>query len=465
MKTLHKTLIIITILTVSFGSVNAQKKKMYKASPFQLSLLSPIGTNGLDSDDYVNNLSWNIIWGVSAGLNGLEIGGIGNTETNFVNGVQLAGVFNLVGKTVQGIQISGVVNIVGGEVRGLQIADFGNFNGDNTQGIQTAGFMNVVNGKFRGIQSAGFMNISNKGIKGIQVSGFGNYNGKQTKGVVLAGFMNQTESLKGVALGGFMNTAENNKGVQAAGFMNIGESSKGLQLGGFMNVAESSKGLQVGGFMNIAEESIGIQWSGFMNIAKKVKGVQIGFLNIADEYEGGIPIGFLSFVKDGFQDLEIGYSPALTMVASYKTGIDKFYNIISLGTQFTQGDIWWGLGYGAGTRIPMGSYLTGALELISYNVRTKQLYKNAFEHKKGHHDYDGKRAYKPNKYTTLLFTLDGKIAGNMMWFAGPSFNVYHDFYADPSKPRAFFAPAALFEQLHGETQISLWPGFRVGIRF
>ena len=457
MKALQTTLIIITILSLSFSNAFAQKEKIYKASPFQISLLSPIGSNGLDSDDYVNNLSWNIIWGVSAGLNGIEIGGIGNTETDFVRGVQLAGVFNMVGKTVEGIQISGLINIVGGEVRGLQIADFGNFNGDDTNGVQYAGFMNVVNGKFRGIQSAGFMNISNKGLKGIQLSGFGNYNGKQTKGVALAGFMNQTETLKGLAVGGFMNTAENNKGVQVAGFMNIAESSKGMQLGGFMNVAESSKGLQWSGFMNIAEHIRGIQWSGFMNIAKKVNGVQIGFVNIADEYESGIPIGLLSFVKDGFQDIEIGYSPALSMVASYKTGIDKFYNIISLGTQFTTPDVRWAIGYGFGTRFNMGSYLTGSMELISYSIHESYEYVEHHTHGKRHKDI--------NQLTQILITLEGKVAGSMKWFAGPTFNFHEssDFF-NSNNPKSDFAPWSVYQGVNGKTSLTMWPGFRVGIR-
>lgn len=190
----------------------ALKGKTYHR-PFQLSLVTPIGTNGLKSHNCINHLSINLIAGVSAATEGVEIGGFANVNRKHMYGVQLAGFGNIVGDDAVGVQAAGFGNIVGGDAHALQLAGFGNIAGGKVYSGQIAGFANIAGGSVGGMQVAGFGNIAGK-VNGIQVAGFGNI-------------------------------AENVNGAQISGFINIAERVKGLQLG-LINVSEQMDGIPVG---------------------------------------------------------------------------------------------------------------------------------------------------------------------------------------------------------------------------
>ena len=202
MKIFTRTLLFIALMSTSGIPGKSQEVNEYIYRPFQLTLITPLSTNGFDSKDCVNKISLNLLWGVNAGLQGIEYGGIANIETDFVEGFQYAG--------------------------------FGNFNRGALYGVSGAGFMNTAS-EVKGLQSAGFMNIT-----------------KQLTGAQFAGFMNISDFVRGAQISDFMNIAEEVHGVQAAGFMNIAENVKGTQIG-FINIADNYEAGVPIGFINIVK--------------------------------------------------------------------------------------------------------------------------------------------------------------------------------------------------------------------
>ncbi|MFA6127216.1 MAG: hypothetical protein WC699_07935 [Bacteroidales bacterium] len=403
MKKFTKSLIFFILLSIAAIPAKSQEENEYLYKPFQITLFPPISTNGLDSKDCVNKLSLNVFWGVNAGLQGVEFGGIANIEKDFMKGAQFAGVANIVRGDVIGLQASHFANIVEGNILGAQVSGFANFN----------------RGNFRGGQYAGFGNF-NQGLL------FGN------------------------SAAGFINTALEVKGLQASGFINIADYAQGAQLSGFMNISDEVLGAQAAGFLNIADEVEGAQVSGFMNVAGNVRGTQVGFINIADNYESGVPIGFINIVKNGYHAFEISGSEIWNLNVGYRLGVDRLYTQFMFGSRWDRHDNFWGFGVGIGSRFGITHYLKGSVDFTSYQL---------VEH---HHLY----AQHPNLLEQLRFTMDGKILGNLRWFIGPTFNMLITPYEYP-EPSFLeqFTPWSVYENASGVSYIKMWPGLSGGIRF
>ena len=126
---------------------------------YQVSLIPQISSQGLFNSQVVNQVSLNIIGGHTAGVNGVEVGGIFNVNQQDVRYFQTAGLFNLVGRGVVGVQVAGVSNIVVGQVSGIQVAGVSNRSGD-VKGMQLAGVFNVAKDVRGGVQLAGLVNIA-----------------------------------------------------------------------------------------------------------------------------------------------------------------------------------------------------------------------------------------------------------------------------------------------------------------
>ncbi len=300
-------LVLILMHLLILCSVKAQEdeKGELKKRSFQVTFITPIGTNGVYSGRYINELSLNVLAGYNGGLDGFEIGGC----------------LNIIKNNAEGFQGAGFANIVFGSLNGAQIAGTANMVNDNSEGLQISGFANLSGGSFNGLQASGFGNVAEGNSDIIQISGFGNI----TSGDIT-----------------------------------------GLQIGGFGNISSNIEGAQLGGFINITEEINGAQISGFMNIAEEAEGIQLGFLNFCDTIDG-IPIGFLSFVKKGINTFEFWGSDALHVNIAYKTGVKKFYNIIAAGSHFTSG-FKWAIGYGIGSQFNIGENTIFNLEAISFNI-------------------------------------------------------------------------------------------------
>ncbi|MES2731313.1 MAG: DUF4974 domain-containing protein [Bacteroidota bacterium] len=383
----------------------------YAERAWQLTFVTPLGTNGVESANTVNRLSGNILVGVAAGLEGAEFGGLLNIEKDYMHGAQFAGLGNLVRNEVTGVQIAGITNISGKYSKGIQAAGFANVVADSAQVTQLAGFANVVAGNNRGGQFAGFANIAKGNVVGPQVAGF-------------------------------MNLATGNAHAsQVAGFANI---SKG-----------DVKGAQVAGFMNIAVKDVkGVQVAGFYNQARKVRGSQIGFLNVADSVSG-IAIGFLSFVRHGYSHVEVWGSESLYGNVAFKTGTRHFYNILAAGIQPRGGKYRWGVGYGIGSEQRLSPSLVLNIDAVAYHINENEWWTNRL-----------------NLLNQLKLTLGARLSNRTYFFAGPTLNVQVSrFYnAEKNSYGSDLAPWNFYNHTNEDiidnpTNIRMWIGFNAGFRF
>jgi hypothetical protein len=164
-------------------------------SPVQLSITPGLSTQGLFSSQVVNKLSFNLLCGYTAGVTGVEVGGL----------------FNINKSNVEGIQVGGLFNMVGGHVAGLQVGGLFNLTFNDVDGIQLAGIANVNTGSTNGLQVSGIANINGDKAEGIQVSLF-NYSKSLSK--VQIGIVNMADSSTGYSIG-FVNIIRKNGYVQA----------------------------------------------------------------------------------------------------------------------------------------------------------------------------------------------------------------------------------------------------------
>lgn len=186
---MKKILLAITLYVVSFGVTHSQTNEN-KKSVFQLSFVTPLGTNGLYSSQYTNKASFNILAGVSKNEEAFTFGGLSNIIMQNATGFQFAGLSNYVGNHGKGFQFAGLININRKEFSGIQLAGLIN-TAANTKGFQFAGLSNV--GKdMAGFQFAGLVNTA------------GNVNGFQ-----FAGLINKAKNVVGVQFAGLINIAEN----------------------------------------------------------------------------------------------------------------------------------------------------------------------------------------------------------------------------------------------------------------
>lgn len=194
-------------------------RNFFTTRPFQFSVTPGLSTHGKMSAQVVNNFSFNLFGGYTAGTNGLEIGGLFNIDKKDVKYLQAAGLFNSVGGQVKGLQIAGINNLVFDSVKGLQAAGINNLVKGRMNGLQIAGVYNHVADSVSGMQVAGIGNFSNKKMSGIQVAGIANVGRKKVDGVQVAGIINYAKKLKGVQIG-LINIADTSSGY-SIGLINI----------------------------------------------------------------------------------------------------------------------------------------------------------------------------------------------------------------------------------------------------
>jgi len=173
-------------------------RKYFTRQPFQLSFLPGIGTQGSLSPQITNKISVNMLGGYTAGLTGVELGGV----------------FNIDKRNVHGVQAAGVINVVGGSL----------------EGVQMAGLHNTVLDSLKGLQTAGISNITMKNLKGVQMAGIYNYTSDTLQGVQAAGILNRARVVEGLQLSGLINIAGKSKGLQL-GIINIADTSDGYSIG------------------------------------------------------------------------------------------------------------------------------------------------------------------------------------------------------------------------------------------
>jgi hypothetical protein len=389
------------------GLVAASDSLPYETRPFQISFVTPLGTNGLESGRIVNHASFNLLAGYAAGLDGVEFGGFANVEKHDVRGVQFAGFANVVGGDVSAGQFAGFANVNGGAARGAQFAGFLNLTGDSVLAAQFAGFANIANGSAKGAQFAGFTNIT-----------------------------------KGSALG-----------PQGAGFANIVKGSVGgPQFAGFLNTATRDvHGAQFAGFANVAGRDVrGAQVAGFVNVARKVRGVQIGVVNVADSVNG-VQIGLFNFARHGYRRLELWGNEVMYANVAFKMGGKHFHNIFAVGGSVDGEAYRWATGFGFGSEWSLSNRLLLNVDAIAWHVNENETWTEEL-----------------NLLNQLRANLGFRLGKRAALFAGPTFNVYVSNLYDPENGRYGTNLArwnTSFDRQSGQTRVTMWPGLNAGIRF
>jgi hypothetical protein len=169
----------------------------------QLSLLPFLGTNGFISGKVTNDYSLNALVGYSAGVEQLELSGLGSLVHNDVNGLQLTGVVNVVGGNTHAVQGAGILNANFGKMKGLQAAGIANIVGGDVDGMQWAGITNIGLSNIKGLQAGALYNGVLGNMQGVQVSGTLNIVVGKLKGWQIAPFNIARTVQKGRQIGVF----------------------------------------------------------------------------------------------------------------------------------------------------------------------------------------------------------------------------------------------------------------------
>jgi hypothetical protein len=389
-----KIIVAGVLLFLSFNAYSQEQEKEktndYRRSPIQITFVYPLGTNGVNAANTVNEFSLNVFAGYAAGLDGFEVGGFANIERDFMDGFQVAGFANLVGRG-DGVQLAGFLNGVAHDFDGFQGAGYVNFIGGNHEGLILSGFGNLCIGDGDAVQMTGFGNINVGHFTGLQLSGFGNITG------------------------------------------------------GTMD------GAQISGFGNIANKVDGMQLSGFLNIANKVDGLQLGLFNVCDSIDG-IPIGLASFVRKGYRRMEFAANTALHTNLSFKMGVKHFYNMVSVGANYS-GAFKWALGYGIGSEFDLGKKGKNTLniDLISYNIMENGKY----------FSWD---SYANLEQLRVNFGM--KMSERAQVFFGPTVNFLTTRNSAQGQQMAReIAPYSTWNTTLFNSQFDTWVGINGGIRF
>ena len=402
----------------------------------QISIWPNVGTNLKMSGQVENRISLNILAGYSAGVKGVEVGGLVNIDRKNVFGLQIAGLGNVVGGTTTGAQIGGIFNNSRFDFKGLQLAGISNVILDTIGGVQVAGISNVLRGTMHGWQVAGINNYTSESVDGVQLAGISNIARKDVDVLQVAGIFNIGENVYGFQVSGLVNAARKNVG--------------GWQIAGLANYSKSVRLSQLAGLGNISAERVkGAQIAGLFNYSKYVDGGQIGFINIADSV-GGIPVGFISIVRKGYHKIDLSAEEVLYANFTYKIGVRRFYNMFTAGIQpGSEGPVW-GFGYGIGGQIGTRR------AVVSLDLKGTQIMENVDE-----------QAFNVSFRFSPIVGI--RIVKRLSLFVGPALNLHVSDLKDAVTGEFItnIAPekTLIWEDVPGEnTQFQLWGGGTIGLR-
>lgn len=226
-----KKLIALTAMLTSALFAVAEEDEAYKEvavsqakTPVQISLASPLQLP--TSDRNVCGLRFNIFYGHSLEVCGLDLGLVGTTGEDC---------------DVTGLQLS-VYNGVGGSMNGVQFGLFANRVVRSARGVQFSGLVGWNSIYFGGVQFAPFS--FNGDLDGVQ-AGFFNWNTGITRGLRL-GMINVGKAQTTGAEFGFINFADAGFDGFQCGLINlVSGSSCGCQLG-LINASDDHVGAQIG---------------------------------------------------------------------------------------------------------------------------------------------------------------------------------------------------------------------------
>lgn len=107
------------IVAADQSTPNTEKEYIYL--PLALSIVPQVSSVEYEPNE-VPHLSFNLLAGYYAKLDGFELGGLANLQTEEAYGVQIAGLTNVVGGNVKGFQAAAGLNLARTDLKGLQVA-------------------------------------------------------------------------------------------------------------------------------------------------------------------------------------------------------------------------------------------------------------------------------------------------------------------------------------------------------
>lgn len=281
----------------------ANKAEAQNEKNAQFTFFYPIGSSGLNSTNYSYHFSFNTIYGTTGGINGFELGSVGNIVTGNVKGLQVAGVFNIAAPN-----------------HSTEMAQITADSSQTMNGIQLAGVSNLVNGNQKGWQIAGVCNTTTGSSSGVLLSGVSNITRKDVNGAMVSGVFNSARTLKGFQLS----------------------------------------------TINIATKRVNGAQVGVVNIAPKGKGFQLGVVNIGQAASDSIiPLGVINIFRDGYYAFELSTDEKLFSQISYKMGVEKLYTIFQFGVSFRNNTQYYSAGAGLGSIFDITPVNKINLELIT----------------------------------------------------------------------------------------------------
>lgn len=313
---MKKTGILILSIYLQIMGLCAQNNGT-KSAAFQLSFFPPLSTQGTEASKYDNNVSLNILAGISNNVSSFSMSGLGMYVVNDISGVHLSGLATIAGNNGKGAMFAGILNKTK-DFQGLQMGGLANISNYVT-GIQFGGLTNFNTGSVVGLQFAGLWNRNGKSMVGLQFASLGNVNRSDMVGFQFAGLSN----LNNGSMVGF----------QAAALSNINRGNMdGFSIAGVQNLVSGDiKGNQIAGVINTANDVSGFQVAGLINVAKNVKGFQLATLvNVAERND--YPIGLVNIIKYGGEmGLGITYNETGTTMLSFRSGGRILYGIVGVG--------------------------------------------------------------------------------------------------------------------------------------
>lgn len=489
-NTMKKVKITILLAGLLIGVISAYARtvdtlKIHRHA--QATFVHPLGTNKEEAPSVINNFSFNLFYGVSGGVHGVEIGGLINRTYGDVRGFQFAGLGNSSSGSVSGFQAAGLYNLTGGRMSGAQLGGLVNSNRKDVSGAGFAGIAQIANGSSNGAYFAGLANVNSGysigayfagitnvtlgGSHGVQFSGLANLNKGQMNGALFSGLATvNTGNMDGVQFSGLSNVnlgklegvqfaglsnvvVKEAQGTQVAGLSNVAVRSAQSQIAGLANVAvQGSHGLQLAGLANISTvEYQGAQIAGFMNYTRNLNGLQLACLNIADTVKSGVPVGLISIVVEGYRRFELEGNEVLYLNANFKTGTTKFYNILSIGYRPEGEKQYWGITYGIGTLVPLSKRFNFNFDVTATHLNEDEAWTNTL-----------------NLLNRLKFNFSYMITRRLEVIAGPSLNIAISRLKDSegSVTGSSIVPSyGFYDEVIRGTQVKIYAGFNAGIRF
>ncbi|MDN5202506.1 hypothetical protein QQ008_14055 [Fulvivirgaceae bacterium BMA10] len=305
------------------------------------------------------------------------------------------------------------------------------------RGAELGGLANLSKGDIRGLQVAGLANSSFGYLNGLQAAGLANFNKGPVNGLQVAGLINATTApVIGAQLAGLVNTSTKDvHGFQASGIVNttVGR-MQGLQLG----------------LVNVAIEEVSGSQIGLVNFTRKINGFQLGLVNVADSVGKGAGFGLINYYKNGYHRFEIESNETFYANATFKSGVEKFYVIYTVGFKTDQDKVFWAPGIGFGGLFRLSQNWDLNTDLISRHVNEDESWTDEL-----------------NMLNTLRLNFAHNFTDKFALYGGPSFNMIISGIKNEEGMVIgdSFAPSwDFYDKIGRKNRVKMFIGFNAGIR-